>query len=178
MRARVVHRAGWIVFALACSAPEPALAPAHTGPPARRWAAARDPVLEKASRFLERGDVAAARKALEEERWLADDRARATLLLFGCLLVEGRYADGIDILREYLEKTPRLKTGRDLIAARLLRHHATGGGLSAESAEEACYFGLYALKALKEAETARPDLEFARREAPLPERYLAEIVRP
>jgi hypothetical protein len=67
-----------------------------------------------------------------------------------------------------------VRSARDTIALRLLRHHASGGGLHASSAEEACYFGLYALEALGEEETARPDLEWALREAPAPERALVE----
>jgi len=133
-----------------------------------------DPVLARTETLLRDGDVAGAAALLERDRWFATDRARAALLLCGCRLAEGNFAAGMDVLREYLGKTPRLRTRRDEIALRLLRHHASGGGLKAESAEEACYFGLYALKALGEPETARPDLEWALREAPPPEHALVE----
>jgi hypothetical protein len=115
---------------------------------------------------------------LERGRWLAEDRARAALLLYGCLLLEGRPADAVAELRAYLEKTTRPKNPRDHTAIRLLRHHATGGGLAARSAEEACYFGLYALKALEEPATGKPDLERAAKEAPEPERLLAALALP
>jgi len=103
------------------------------------------------------------------------DRARAALLLYGCLLLEDRVPDAVAALREYLEKTTRPLNPRDHTAVRLLRHHATGGGLKPGNPEEACYFGLYAWKALDERTTAVPDLELAVREAPEPERLLAKI---
>lgn len=133
-----------------------------------------DPVVARAEEKLRAGDVSGAAAVLERDRWFAADRARAALLLCGCRLTEGDFARGMDVLREYLAKTTRVRSARDTIALRLLRHHATGGGLRAESAEEACYFGLYALEALGEEETARPDLEWAMRAAPPPERALVE----
>ena len=91
------------------------------------------------------------------------------------LLLEDRLPDAVATLREYLGKTTRPANPRDRTAIRLLRHHKGGGGLAARGPEEACYFGLYALKALDERETALPDLERALREAPDPERLLAKI---
>jgi hypothetical protein len=164
-----------VLLVLGCTtaAPEPAPEPPPPAPaPETRPA---DPFLEGVRGALARGDVAGAREALERGRWLAEDRARMALLLFGCLLLEGRPADAVKELRAYLEKTTRPKNPRDSTAIRLLRHHATGGGLAARGAEEACYFGLYALKALDEPATARPDLERGAREAPEPERLLAEL---
>lgn len=131
--------------------------------------------MSSAGSALARRDVAGAREGLERGRWLADDRARAALLLYGCLLLEDRVPDAVAALREYLEKTTKPSNPRDRTAIRLLRHHATGGGLRPKGPEEACYFGLYALKALREPDTATPDLERALREAPEPERLLAKI---
>jgi hypothetical protein len=131
--------------------------------------------VDAAGDALRRGDLAGAREGLERGRWHAEDRARAALLLYGCLLLEGRPADAVAALREYVEKTTRAKGPRDTIAVRLLRHHASGGGLLPRTAEEACYFGLYALKALEEPATARPDLERASKAAPEPERLLAAM---
>jgi hypothetical protein len=155
----------------ACAAPRPA-------PPdePRPVATARpDPVLASAESALAKRDVAGALDDLERGRWFADDRARASLLLYGCLLLEDRTADAVAALRDYLEKTTRLTNPRDQTAIRLLRHHASGGGLAPKDPEEACYFGLYALKALKEPGTAKPDLELAAGEAPEPERLLARL---
>jgi tetratricopeptide (TPR) repeat protein len=141
-------------------------------PPRRRRA---DGVLGRAAAALARDDVAAAKKILEEDRWLAEDRAGAALLLAGCLLLEGDHARAVDVLREYLARTTRLKTEGDVIAVRLLRHHGSGGGLAARSAREACHFGLYALGALQEPAAARPDLERALRDAPEAEQHLARV---
>lgn len=152
-------------------------APPPSPPPSPRLPAP-DPVIERTGQLLAHGDVAQARALLQQERWVAKDRARATLLLYGCLMLEGDYAAAIDALRSYLEKTTRPGAGRGAIAEDLLRHDATGGGGKATSAEEACYFGLYALKALREPETARADLDWAKREAPEPERRLAELAAP
>lgn len=134
-----------------------------------------DPVLSCTETALARHDLEGAVANLERGRWVADDRARAALLLYGCLLLEGRTPEAVGALREYLEKTTGLSNPRDRIAIRLLRHHATGGGLASRNPEEACYFGLYALKALDEPTTARPDLELAAREAGDPERLLARM---
>ncbi len=164
----------WLPLLLlaACAAPAQ---PAPEGPRPAPAAVRPDPVVASAEATLAKRDVAGAREDLERGRWYADDRARAALLLYGCLLLEGRTADAVAALREYLEKTTEPSNPRDRIATRLLRHHAGGGGLVAKSPEEACYFGLYALKALGEPATALPDLELARREAPDPERLLAKI---
>jgi hypothetical protein len=132
-------------------------------------------VVASATAALLRHDVAGAREDLETGRWLADDRARAALLLFGCLLLEDRTADAVATLRTYLEKTTQPKNPRDRTVIRILRHHATGGGLKSRDAEEACYFGLYALVALKEPTAAVSDLERAAAEAAEPERLLASI---
>lgn len=161
-----------LLLLAACAAPAP---PAPQEPRPASGSTRPDPVLEAAETALARRDVTGARATLERGRWFADNRARAALLLYGCLLLEGRPADAVAVLREYLEKTPRPSNPRDRIATKLLRHHASGGGLEAKGPEEACYFGLYALKALDEPATARPDLELASREAPEPERLLAKI---
>jgi len=163
-----------LLLASCSAAPEAPAAAPESAPPR----ATHDRVIDRAADALKAGDVAGARAGLEKNRWLADDRARAALLLFGCLLVDGRHGEAVEILRGYLAKTPRIKTERDVIVVRLLRHHASGGGLEARNAEEACYFGLYALKALGEKETARADLARARSKAPEPERYLARAVEP
>jgi len=141
-------------------------------PPPHRPA---DPVLAAATAALAAGDVASARAGLERDRWLADERADAALLLAGCLLLEGDHARAIDVLREYLAKTPGVRGAGDRIATHLLRHHAGGGMERAASAREACYFGLYALGALGEPDTARPDLRRAAEEGPPPEQALARI---
>jgi len=169
-----MRRGFWFLLLLGCATPD-APAPYHHDPPPAPASARPDPVLASAEAALARRDVAGAREDLERGRWFADDRARAALLLCGCLLLEGRTADAVAALRQYLEKTTQARNPRDRIALRLLRHHASGGGLAAKGPEEACYFGLYALKALGEPETARPDLERASREAPEPERLLAKI---
>jgi hypothetical protein len=162
----------FLLLPLGCSTPA-APAPEQSRPlPA---SVRPDPVLASAETALGRRDVATARENLERGRWYADDRARASLLLYGCLLLEGRTADAMAALRQYLEKTTKATNPRDKVALRLLRHHASGGALAAKDPEEACYFGLYALKALDEPETARPDLERASREAQEPERLLAKI---
>lgn len=156
--------------------------PESTPPPGEAAAPAKpppvDPVIEQAGAALAKGDVALARDDLERGRWFAEDRARAALLLYGCLLLEGRTADAVAALRAYVEKTTRPKNPRDHVAIRLLRHHRTGGGLAARNAEESVYFGLYALKALEEPDTARADLERGAREAPEPERFLARAALP
>jgi hypothetical protein len=162
----------WFLLILGCSTPD---APAPEQPRPSSGSVRPDPVLAAAEAALGRRDVAAARENLERGLWYADDRARAALLLYGCLLLEGRTADAVAALRQYLEKTTKAKNPRDKIALRLLRHHASGGALEAKDPEEACYFGLYALKALDEPATARPDLELAVREAAEPERLLAKI---
>jgi tetratricopeptide (TPR) repeat protein len=128
--------------------------------------------MERARRALAADDLVGALAGLERDRWLAADRGGAALLFAGCLLARGRHADAIDTLRAYLAKTGRARSDADDIAIRLLRHHATGGGERARTAREACYFGLYALGALGEPETARADLERALREAPETERLL------
>ena len=166
-----------LICLAACGAPRTAPHQPVPAPPTP-LERTRNQVIDHATEALARGDVAGARRGLERERWIAEDRARAALLLFGCLLLEKRLADGIEVLREYLQKTPRIKSEGDRIAVRLLRHHASGGGLRARTATEACYFGLYALQALEEPETARPDLLWALEEAPLPEHYLVEQVAP
>jgi len=130
------------------------------------------PVVRRATRLLEQGDLDGARRYLVRERWFARDRGDAALLLFGCHVAAGEYAAGIDVLRSYLAKTPATRSPEDAIVERLLRHHAAGGGLKARSDREATYFGLYALRALKEPETADPDLERARAGAPRAERAL------
>jgi len=132
-----------------------------------------DAVLGRVAEAIARGDLAGARAHLDAERWLAADRARAALLYFDLLLAEGRPTDATEALRAYLEKTPRPGAGRSAMAAKLLRHHATGGGLASESPEEALHFGLYALFALEEKRVALPDLERAAAGAPEPERSLA-----
>jgi len=167
-----MRRGFLFLLLLGCSTPD---APAPEQPRPSQASIRPDPVLAAAGAALGRRDVATARENLERGRWYADDRARAALLLYGCLLLEGRPADAVAALRQYLEKTTKTKNPRDRIALRLLRHHASGGALAAKDPEEACYFGLYALKALDEPETARPDLERAGNEAPEPERLLAKI---
>lgn len=154
--------------------PAPGERPSAAEPPAAK----ADPVLARARAALARGDLAVAKAGLRRDRWLSRDRASATLLLAGCLLAEGDYAAAIDVLRADLAKTTGLETPADRIAVRLLRHHASGGGKRAASAREAAYFGLYALKALKEDETARADLDWAARAAPEAERALVRIVGP
>jgi hypothetical protein len=167
-----MRRVLWPLLLAACAAPkvqapeEPRPSPASTRP---------DPVIASAEASLAKRDVAGACESLERGRWFADDRARAALLLYGCLLLEDRMPDAVAALREYLEKTTRPTNPRDKTAIRLLRHHASGGGLEPRNPEEACYFGLYALKALDEPETAKPELERAVKEAPEPERLLAKI---
>jgi len=162
----------WLLLLLGCAAPrpssrdEPRPAPATTRP---------DPVIASAEAALAKRDVKGAIADLEQGRWYADDRARAALVLYGCLLLENRVPDAVAALREYLEKTTRPSNPRDRTAIRLLRHHATGGGLESSDPEEACYFGLYALKALDERATAMPDLQLALKEAPEPERLLAKL---
>lgn len=167
-----MRRASWLLLSLGCATQD---VPAPEGPRGAPATARPDPVLASAESALAKRDVAGAREDLERGRWYADDRARAALLLYGCLLLEGRTTDAVAALREYLEKTTAPSNPRDRIATRLLRHHAGGGSLAARNPEEACYFGLYALKALDEPATALPDLEMARREAPEPERLLAKI---
>lgn len=161
-----------LLLVAACAAPAQ---PAPEGPRPATRSTRPDPVIAAAEAELRRRDVAAARDDLEHGRWFADDRARAALLLYGCLMLEGRHADAVAALRAYLEKTTRPANPRDRIAVKLLRHYQSGGSLAAKGPEEACYFGLYALKALHEPATARPDLELASREAPEPERLLARI---
>lgn len=166
-----MRRGLWLLLFLGCSAPKPP-APEES----RRPAATRpDPVIAAAEAALARHDIAGAREDLERGKWFADDRARAALLLYGCLLLEDRMADAVAALREYLEKTTQTTNPRDRIAIRLLRHHASGGGLEPSNPVEACYFGIYALKALDEPAAAVPDLELAVKEAPEPERLLAKI---
>jgi len=167
-----MRRALWLLLLAACATPR---APEPEEPRPSSASTRPDPVIAAAEAALAKRDVAGACEDLERGRWLADDRARATLLLYGCLLLEGRVADAVDALREYLSKTTGPNNPRDRMAIRLLRHHQGGGSLSAKDPEEACYFGLYALKALDEPETARPDLELAIQEAPEPERLLAKI---
>jgi tetratricopeptide (TPR) repeat protein len=167
-----MRRALWPLLLAACATPTP---PPPEEPRPSSATTRADPVIATAEASLAKGDVAGAREDLERGRWLADDRARAALLLYGCLLLEGRMPDAVAALREYLEKTTKLVNPRDRTAIRLLRHHASGGGLEPKGAEEACYFGLYALKALREPDSALPDLERALREAPEPERLLAKI---
>ena len=165
----------WILLLAGCATPDPRPAPA----PARDRSAAAahaDPLIERATTALRAGDLAGARAMLEHERWFAGQRDTAALLLAGCLLAERRHADAIDVLRAYLVKTARLKHPGDRIAVHLLRHHATGGGERARDAREACYFGLYAWGALDEPDTARADLEWARREAPPAEKALVALV--
>jgi hypothetical protein len=164
----------WPLLLLLGACAAPTVPPPEAPGPAPR-STRPDPVIAAAESALRRRDVAGAREDLERGRWFADDRARAALLLYGCLMLEGKPADAIAALRTYLEKTTRPSNPRDRVAAKLLRHHKDGGGLAAKGAEEACYFGLYALKALDEPATARPDLELASREAPEPERLLANI---
>ncbi len=166
-----MHRVLWVLLLAGCAAPS---IPAPEAPRPKSSSTRPDPVLSAVETSLAKRDVAAARAALERGRWYADDRARAALLLYGCLLLEGRTADAVAALREYLEKTPTPSNSRDRIVTKLLRHHANGGSLAAKGPEEACYFGLYAQKALGEPATALPDLELARREAPEPERLLAK----
>lgn len=165
-------RALWLLLLAACATPTP---PAPEEPRPSSATTREDPVIATAEAALAKRDVAGAREDLERGRWLADDRARAALLLFGCLLLEDRMPDAVATLREYLEKTTQPANPRDRTAIRLLRHHQSGGGLEPKGPEEACYFGLYALKALDEPDTALPDLERALREAPEPERLLAKI---
>jgi len=162
----------WLLIFMGCAAPRPRT-PEESRPPSSTTRP--DPVIASAEAALAKGDVTGARESLEQGRWFADDRARAALLLYGCLLLEDRVPDAVAALREYLEKTTRPLNPRDHTAVRLLRHHATGGGLKPGNPEEACYFGLYAWKALDERTTAVPDLELAVREAPEPERLLAKI---
>ncbi len=167
-----MRRGFWLLLLLGCATPD---APA---PEERRPVSAStrpDPVIASVEAALAKRDLAGARDDLERGRWFADDRARAALLLYGCLLLEGRTPDAVAALREYLEKTPQPTNPLDRTAVRLLRHHASGGGLAARNPEEACYFGLYALKALGEPLTALPDLELASKEAPEPERLLARM---
>lgn len=167
-----MRRGLYLLLLAACATPEqPAPEEPRPAPETMR----ADPVIASAEASLGKRDVAGAREGLERGRWFADDRARAALLLYGCLLLEDRLPDAVATLREYLEKTPKPGNPRDRTAIRLLRHHATGGGLQPKGPEEACYFGLYALKALREPDTALPDLERALREAPEPERLLAKI---
>jgi len=165
-----------VLLAVACSAPlkepeEPVQPVAHL--PAREI----EPLLENVTRALKGGDLAHAITLLERGRWQAQDRGRAALLLCGCRLAGGDYASAMEGLREYLAKTTRVKSSSDRLAIKLLRHHASGGGLSAESGLEACYMGLYALMALKEPRAAETDIEWARREAPEPERLLVDLVK-
>ena len=170
-----VARPTLLLFLLAaCASPDerpetPSRAPE---PPPRR---PPDRVLAAVTVSLASGDVAAARERLERDRWLAEDRAGAALLLAGCLLLERDHAGAVDVLRGYIAKTPAARSEGDRIVERLLRHHGGGGMGRAGSAREACYFGLYAMGALDEAATARPDLERAFREAPDAERHLARI---
>lgn len=169
---REMRRLSLLLLAAACATPTP---PAPEEPRPSPAVTRKDPVIATAEAALAKRDVSGAREDLERGRWLADDRARAALLLYGCLLLEDRLPDAVAALREYLEKTTRPTNPRDRTAIRLLRHHASGGGLVSKGAEEACYFGLYALKALGEPDTAMPDLERALRDAPEPERLLAKI---
>jgi hypothetical protein len=164
-----------LALVAACRRPAPAepRVPADDAAPRPSPPAAVDPVLARATASLEAGDVPGARRVLEAQRWYAKDKARAALLLCGCLLVQGDHAAAMDALRAYLEKTTGPGGRREALATRLLRHHASGGGLRAGDAEAACYFGLYALKALGEPEAAKDDLAWAAREAPPPERALA-----
>lgn len=167
-----MHRALWLLLLAACATPRD---PAPDEPRPSSASTRPDPVIATAEAALAKRDVAGACEDLERGRWLADDRARATLLLYGCLLLEDRDADAVAALREYLAVTTGPNNPRDRTAIRLLRHHQGGGSLSARDPEEACYFGLYALKALDEPDTARPDLERAVQDAPDPERLLAKI---
>jgi len=144
-------------------------------PVAELPARAVDPLLVNVTRALKARDLEHATTLLERGRWYARDRGRAALLLCGCRLVAGDYASAMEGLREYLAKTPRIRSASDRLAIKLLRHHASGGGLKAETAEEACYMGLYALMALKEPKTAAADLRWARIEAPEPERLLVNL---
>jgi len=164
------------LLAAACSAPlkepeEPVQPVAHL--PERET----EPLIENVTRALKKRDLAHATTLLERGRWHARDRGRAALLLCGCRLAGGDYASAMEGLREYLAKTTRVKSSADRLAIKLLRHHASGGGLSAENAVEACYMGLYALMALKEPRAAEADLAWARREAPEPERLLVDLVK-
>ncbi len=141
-------------------------------PSARRTPHQDSPVVAAATRLLEQDDLAAAQAYLRRELWFAKDRGSAALLLFGCHVAHDDHAAGLHVLRRYLEKTPAVRSVAEAIAERLLRHHATGGGLRARSAREAAYFGLYALRALDEPDTARADLSRAARDAPRAERAL------
>jgi hypothetical protein len=161
-----------LLLLAACATPTP---PAPEEPRPSPATTRADPVIASAEAALAKRDIAGARGDLERGRWFADDRARAALLLYGCLLLENRPPDAVAALREYLEKTTRPTNPRDRTAIRLLRHHASGGGLQPRNPEEACYFGLYALKALEERDTALPDLERAVEQAPDPERLLAKL---
>jgi len=136
---------------------------------------ARDAVLDQATLELEAGNPRAAQRTLERGQWVARDRAHAALVLSGCQLLGGDHAAAIDTLRAYLAVTPRASERYQRMIVRLLRHHSGGGDLEPLSATEACYFGLYGLKALEEPDTARPDLAWAVREAPAPERDLARL---
>ena len=78
------------------------------------------PVILRVTRALEENDIDAARTALENNRWLAEDRGRAALPYFDCLLAKDEFALGIDSLRAYLEKTTRIKTRGDEKTMRLL----------------------------------------------------------
>lgn len=167
-----MHRIGLLLLLASCARPppEPERTPERARPPPLRE---EDPLIKVVKATILEGDLAGARGVLERDRWLARDPARAALLYFDLLLMAGAHADAVEQLRDYVEKRTRPAEGRSAIAVKILRHHASGGGLRADGAEEACHFGLYALHALHEPETARPDLERAAAGAEEPERTLA-----
>jgi hypothetical protein len=163
-----------LALLVACRAPVPPPAPPPRLEPAPP---VEDAVLRAAADAVARRDLGGARARLDRDRFFARDRARAELLRFDLLLLEGRTADAAEALRVYLEKTPRPGAGSAALAAKVWRHHLSGGGLAAATPEEALHFGLYALLALGEPEAARADLDRAAAEAREPERTLARLAR-
>lgn len=163
-----------LALVAACRAQEPAREPPARPEPSPPPA---DAVLRAAAEAVARGDLAEARARLDRDRFFARDRARAELLRFDLLLLEGKAADAVESLRAFLEKTPRPGAGSLAVAAKVWRHHLSGGGLAAATPEEALHFGLYALVALEEPEAARADLDRAAADAREPERSLARRAR-